>query len=325
MTTSTSPLLAATRRIVELACRAPSVHNTQPWAWRVGRDRIELYADWTRTLPAADPDGRNLVISCGAALHHAQVAAAALGFEAVVIRSPDPLQPRHLATLELTPAEPDPDAAADLRAVELRTTDRSRFTDWPIPDDRLRKVAASITQDGVLGVALTDVADRFRVELLVSRALTHQTHDEDVVAEQRQWVDHGVRDGVPAHAAADPSPLPLNQRSRFAPDPFADGQPEVRIGSDGLLVLATVTDDHAAWLRTGEALSALWLHATTDGLSVVPLSQVIEVDETRQALRFGVLDGTVVPQILVRIGWQEIGISQRPRTPRRPVDDVLLP
>jgi hypothetical protein len=315
----------STRRIVELACRAPSVHNTQPWAWRVSQDRIELYADWSRKLPASDPDGRNLVISCGAALHHAQVAAAALGFEAVVTRSPDPLQPRHLATLELTPAEPDPDAAADLRALGLRSTDRQRFTDWPIPDDRLRKVAASITQDGVRGVALTDVAERFRVELLVIRALTHQTHDEGVVAEQRLWIDHGLHDGVPVHAAADPDLLPLNQRSRFARDPLTDGQPEVKIGSDGLVVLATGTDDRAAWLRTGEALSALWLHATIDGLSVVPLSQVIEVDETRQALRFGVLDKTLVPQILVRIGWQEIGISQRPRTPRRPVDDVLLP
>ena len=45
-----------TRRVVELACRAPSVHNTQPWAWRIGPDRIELYADWSRQLPASDPD-----------------------------------------------------------------------------------------------------------------------------------------------------------------------------------------------------------------------------------------------------------------------------
>jgi hypothetical protein len=312
-----------TRRIVELACRAPSVHNTQPWAWRIGLDRIELYADWSRRLPASDPDGRNLVISCGAALHHAQVAAAALGFDVAVTTSQVPLHPQHLATLDLTPGTLDRDAADDLRALELRSTNRQRFTDWPIPDGRLSKLAASVTQDGVLCRALTDVADRFRVELLVSRALTRQTHDQDVVAEQRLWIDHGLRDGVPAHAVADRGLLPLHHRSRFASEPPADAQPEVRIGSDGLLVLATGSDDPGAWLRTGEALSALWLHATADGLSVVPLSQVIEVDETRQAVRFGVLDGTMAPQILVRIGWQEIGT--RPRTPRRPVDDVLLP
>ena len=279
------------RRIVELACRASSVLNTQPWSWRATADRIDLYADHSRRLATSDPHGRNLVISCGVALHHVQVVAAALGLGAAVTRWPDPSSERHLATLALTPTEPVPDAAADLQAIALRSTDRQRFTDWPIPDERLARAATSITQADVHGVALTEVADRFRMELLVNRALTRQGPDDP---------------------------------SRSALDPRVGGE-DVRIGSDGLIVLATETDDPAAWLRTGEGLSALWLHATTDGLSVVPLSQVIDVEETRQALRFEVLGGAVFPQLLVRIGWQEIGVSQRPRTPRRPVDDVLLP
>ena len=323
----TSP---TTRRVVELACRAPSVHNTQPWSWRIGPDRIDLYADWSRQLLVSDPEGRNLVVSCGAALHHAQVAAAAFGLDSVVTRFPDPLSTRHLASLALAPAAyPHPDAAAGLRALELRTTDRQRFTDWPIPDERLLKVAASITQDGVHGVALTDVADRFRVELLVSAALAVQADDEALAAEQRLWLDHSNRDGIPTRAVPAGDGSAPNQRSRFtlgrsAPDPD-DGRPLVRIGSDGLIVIGTDADDRLAWLRAGEALSTLWLHATADSLAVVPLSQVVEVTETRQSLRFEVLDGTLHPQILVRMGWQELGLSRRRPTPRRPVDDVLLP
>ncbi len=41
---------------VERAVRAPSVHNTQPWRWRVGDDAVQLHADWTRHLVATDPD-----------------------------------------------------------------------------------------------------------------------------------------------------------------------------------------------------------------------------------------------------------------------------
>jgi hypothetical protein len=319
------------RRIVELACRAPSVHNTQPWAWRVTPDRIDLYADWSRQLPASDPEGRNLVISCGAALHHAQVVAAAFGLDATVTRLPDPSSLGHLATLVLTPAVlPRPEAGAELRALELRTTDRQRFTDWPIPEERLRKVAASITQDGVRGIALTDVADRFRVELLVSAALATQAEDPDLAAEQRLWLDHSNRDGIPARAVPRNDELPHNQRSRFtlggSPPELTDaGRPLVEIGSDGLVVIGTDADDRGAWLSAGEALSQLWLHATADALAVVPLSQVVEVEETRRSLRFEVLGGAAYPQILMRMGWQEIGLSQRPRTPRRPVDDVLLP
>ncbi len=81
------------RRIVELSTRAPSVHNTQPWRWHGSATGLELYADRTRQLAAADPDGRNLVISCGTALHHAQVAADALGWAVRVRRLPDPGRP----------------------------------------------------------------------------------------------------------------------------------------------------------------------------------------------------------------------------------------
>jgi hypothetical protein len=320
-----------TRRLVELACRAPSVHNTQPWAWRIGDQRIDLYADWSRQLPASDPHGRNLVISCGAALHHAQVVAAAFGMDPQVTRFPDPLSTLHLATVVLVPAaHPRPDAADELRALELRTTDRQRFTDWPIPDERLLKVAASVTQDGVHGIALTDAGDRFRVELLVGAALAAQADDSDLVAEQDLWLDHSTRDGIPSRAVPDADGTPHNQLSRFTPSRSLpsradDVRPAVQIGADGLIVIGTDTDDRHAWLCAGEALSQLWLHATADTLAVVPLSQVVEVEETRRSLRAEVLGGAVHPQILVRMGWQELGRSGRQPTPRRPVDDVLLP
>jgi hypothetical protein len=65
------------------------------------------------------------------------------------------------------------------------------------------------------------------------------------------------------------------------------------------------------------------LAATREGLSVVPLSQVVEVDATRSELRRGVLGGLAHPLLLLRLGWQPIGRSELPRTGRRPLDDVL--
>ena len=108
--------LAAQRRIVECATRAPSVHNTQPWRWRAGPDRLELLADPDRRLAETDPDGRNLVISCGAALHHAQVVAGALGWAPEVTRHPDPTQPDLLARLDLSPGDAAADGSGGARA-----------------------------------------------------------------------------------------------------------------------------------------------------------------------------------------------------------------
>jgi hypothetical protein len=315
--------MAPLHDIVELACRAPSVHNTQPWRWRLDTDRIELHADRERQLSVADPTGRNLVISCGAALHHAEVAAAASGFPASVTLLPDPDRPDHLATLSLTHGHRTPGAVADLRALEARRTDRRRFTSWSIPPERLGELAGSATSADTQVVPLIDAADRFRVELLVSRAMSSEAADPRYADEQRAWIDHSGRDGVPGSVLPTGWTPRRTRASRFDEEPVET--PEVVEGTDGLLVIGTTSDDPMNWLRAGHALSLLWLRATTESLSVVPLSQVIEVEETRRALQHDVLGDLLAPQLLVRIGWQEISRRQLPRTPRRSVEEVLLP
>jgi hypothetical protein len=119
--------------VLDLARLAPSIHNSQPWRWRVEPRTVRLYADLRRWLPVTDQDGRDLMLSCGAALHHLRVALAASGIAARVRRLPDPDEPELLAVLAL-----DPDALAEpgLGSVEplgLRRTDRRRFNPWPVP------------------------------------------------------------------------------------------------------------------------------------------------------------------------------------------------
>jgi hypothetical protein len=90
-----------------------------------------------------------------------------------------------------------------------------------------------------------------------------------------------------------------------------------------LLVLGTASDDPLSQLRAGEALSAVLLHATEVGLATsCPLSQPLEVGTSRVVLRAEVLDGTVSPQLVLRVGWAPIG-PPLPPTPRRPIDDTI--
>jgi hypothetical protein len=117
--------------------------------------------------------------------------------------------------------------------------------------------------------------------------------------------------------------VPDKLPNRFDEGHLSDERQEVET-SDGVIVLCGDDDSRASWLRAGESLSALWLSAVRDGLSVVPLSQVVEVAETREDLQHRVLGDLAVPLLLVRVGWQPIGRSQLEPTPRRPLDDVLL-
>ena len=311
------------RRIVELATRAPSVHNTQPWKWRGTDNRLELYADRSRQLAAGDPEGRNLVISCGSVLHHAQVVADALGWASAVSRLPDRDRPDLLARLTLSPADPSRHAQEVVDAIDKRCTDRRRFTSWPVPDERLTHLAAQATAWGARALPLTDVSERFHAEILINRAVDVQHDDSDVMSEQQAWVEHGGGDGVPRAVLPVPGELSVRRSSRFGPGLLDDiGGGEIE-NSDGLLIICAPHDDPGAWLSAGEGLSAMWLAATLDALSMVPLSQVVEVPETRDALQLEVLGGLARPLIMVRVGWQAISRSQLPRTPRRPVDEVL--
>ena len=133
MTVSTLPPTAVLHRILTKACRAPSVHNSQPWRWRVDGDHVTLLADRTRQLMRADPEGRDLVLSCGAALHHFRVAAAAEGHRSRVVRKPYGVGDNALAIVELVPGEPTHHEVAAAGAIDRRRSDRRFFSSWPVP------------------------------------------------------------------------------------------------------------------------------------------------------------------------------------------------
>jgi hypothetical protein len=99
-------------------------------------------AEQTRRAPAADPDGRDLLLSCGAALHHLRVALAALGWRTIVHRLPNHASPDHLAAVELTPKAPSTEDIMLAGAIPRRRTDRRHFSSWPVPDGHLDLMVA---------------------------------------------------------------------------------------------------------------------------------------------------------------------------------------
>ncbi len=180
---NTTPTTAVARRMIELACRAPSVHNTQPWRWHIRSEGvIELWADRERQLSVADPDGRNLTISCGAALHHLTVAGLAIGVAPTVEMLPSAAQGDLLARVSLAGGLPANDAAETIEAIERRCTDRRRFTSWPVPESRLVHLAQACNGWGAYAIPIVDVTARYRAEALLSSALTAQESDPAIRA-----------------------------------------------------------------------------------------------------------------------------------------------
>jgi len=327
-----TPTTTLARELIRMACRAPSIHNTQPWAWRLAAaDTIELHADRSRQLSETDPDGRALVLSCGAALHHLVVAAEGFGLVATSRTLPQGVESDVLAQIHLEPGEFNEVSLKMMDALENRQTDRRGFTDWEVPEARLRDLADAATGWGADTMPITDPGLDAQTRAFVEQARAEERQSQKIVREQADWINHSADDGVPGLSAL-PHAREGIQRTgdRFNTRPVRGGT--TTSGSlpgpdanDTLMLVFTSGDDQSAWLAAGQALSALWIHATYDGISVRPDTQVIEVERTRRLLRRHLLEDRSHPQVLVHVGWQEISRSAQTFTPRRSLEDVLLP
>jgi nitroreductase len=317
------------RDLVAFATRAPSVHNTQPWHWCVSGEQIALFADSRRQLQYADPDGRDLVISCGAALHHLQVAAAASGWRPRVRRMPNRYNEAQLANVSFHPEPVTPAALAALDMLTNRRTDRRRPSSWHVPRERLDGLLALGPAAGVTIVAV--VSHRARTELLqiLAEAEKAQRLNRRYVDEIVHWTGREDGEGIPAASllrrgpAAGPATSPATAPSRFPSGTLTDHERESEPVEPALVAICTSSDDTASRLRAGEALSAMLLKGTAEGLAMVPLSQAIEVDRTRHLIQNELLGDAACPQIIVQVGWALPAGDQVPLTTRRPVDDVL--
>jgi nitroreductase len=310
---------------IDLANRAPSVHNSQPWRWRIGPSSIHLFADPARALPATDPEGRDLRLSCGAALHHLRVALLATGLAATVHRLPDPAHADHLAAVELRPAEPNPDDLALARAIEHRRSDRRVFSTWPVPPEFLTEAARAAVDEGARLHVVRGARELRTVGFLAEHAAVQQALTPGVAQELAAWTGRarGAETGVPADNVPDSArgSVPVRHVAEAHQQENLLGTGE----SDGtvLTLLATGRDRQVDQLRAGEALSAVLLTATRNGLATDPISQPLEVDDVRAELRRVCLDDRAEPQVLVRLGWAPISAQPVPPTGRRPVAETI--
>jgi hypothetical protein len=320
-----TPTPRLTRELVRTACLAPSVNNSQPWYFRLPADDcVELYADRARQLRGIDPSGRDLILSCGAALHYLVAAAGAFGLRATVETSPRSDDPDLLAVVRLSEGEITDEDADVLAALENRKTDRRGSGSWPVPPGRVHQLADDASAWGAEVVVLTDAGAATRTEQLIEAARQAQLADPVTAAEQQAWVDRSGVEGMPARIA-DPSDHLEEHRppSRYAPHATARDPREPR--RDLLVVVCTVDDDVPAWLRAGQTMSALWLGVTLAGLAMTPASQVVEVESTRGLMQDDVLRGMLRPQVVLRVGWPAAvpGNPATGHTPRRSLEDVI--
>ena len=313
--------------ILHYAILAASSHNTQPWLFRIEDSAIEVFADRTRALPVCDPDDRQLVISCGAAIYHARLALRHFGHRDVFQILPKTHDSDFLAIIRRDePYTATPEEQQLFRAIQKRRTNRSRFEDRKVPDGLLVDLQQAARMEGATLHIVRGETRRNAVADLVAEGDRTQMSQKSFRRELAAWVRSNrsiQQDGIPGYgfgftdivSVGGPFVIRTFDLGGFQ----AAKDRDLATGSPVIAVLHTEADTTRDWIAAGQALARVLLRARADGVWTSFLNQPIEVEALRPKLRDAV-DITGFPQLLLRMGY---GPEVRP-TPRRAVKDVII-
>ncbi|GLE51517.1 Acg family FMN-binding oxidoreductase [Mycobacterium montefiorense] len=320
----TTPGSEVLKEAVRLACRAPSVHNSQPWHWVADGGVLRLFLDRRRLVPGTDHSGRQAIISCGCALDHLRVVMLAAGWDPVIERFPNPNNPDHLASIEFRPVEHITGTQDDrAEAILVRRTDRlplAEPTFWHL----FEPVLLGVLDDSL--VAIDVLCDDVRPQLAAASQLSAALRgDDSAYHEELAWWTSRfmLTKGMPPSALLSDEERPRVEVGRDFPGrSHQNRRPEVDVDWSKILVLSTPEDTRPDALSCGGMLSAVLLECTMAGLGTCPLTHLIEVDESRDIVR-GLVDRLSQPQVLIRVGVAPPMEVLPPPTPRHPLDEVL--
>jgi nitroreductase len=308
------------RRAAAAAILAPSLHNSQPWRFRLRNGAIEVLADPDRRLVVADRSGWAVRLACGAATLNARLALATADVPADVVLRPDRAEPDLLARLTPGAARPATSLETDLyAAVPRRHSNRRPFWPDPVPPEvRLRLIEAAGTEAGWVDllVGMTALSGFAEIAQSADRVLRRDVRYQ---AEMSAWTHvDAAPDGVPAVAGApavEPQDLlPQRDYTEHRRAPGRDFEPEPLVA-----ILGTVGDLPTDQIIAGQALQRVLLTATDAGLACSLISQPIEVPAARDQLRRS-LGRSGMPQMALRIGYGQPGLGAS----RRELSAVLV-
>lgn len=328
--------------LVRAAILAANAHDTQPWLFRIAADRIDLFADRTRTIGAVDPLGRELEISLGCALENLSLAGPANGYQPTLTLLPDPSEPDLVARIGL--AARSTEISPLFEAIPQRHTDRAAYDTTIGVERSVLDELAGLADDASVSLVWLDAEPaKGQFAQLTVQATEALIADPDQSRDDFAWYrqDWGEiqrrRDGITMDTAGLSEPLRLVVRVLPASDRatlqqgWVEATRERHVATAAAFGLVAISDraDTAQRMAAGRLFQRVHLAATTKGLAVQPLNQVFERVDREIAARLEPIFGTALTDLTP--AGQQIVMAFRignPTTsphlsPRRPAEDVL--
>jgi len=305
--------------LLRYAILAPSSHNTQPWKFSVEEGLIRVYVNKDRWLRVADADQREMYISVGCALENLLVAAGRFGYDCEVTYFPEAGDERLVAALSLVESKGGNSFgdAEPFDAITARHTNHRRYKPRRITPEDQRRIQDCCREEGVSLRLTDDRALKREFDRLVIRADAIEFANPEFRDELGYWIGEG----------AFGTPWLLAKLSQLALSYLDLGRWVAKSDSDVLMsapvlgMLCSEADDRESQVKVGQVFERIYLKATLMGISVQPMSQVLQVPEVKREVASLIAEANLFPQQPFRLGYAE---PEKEHTPRRPIEEALL-
>lgn len=310
--------------LVRYATLAANSHNTQPWKFRLGENRIEILPDRSRQTPAVDPDDHHLFASLGCAAENLSIAASERGMGGDLTF--DPAGEGAVVFGSGTQSEPD---TALFNAIPKRQSTRAEFDGSQVGEDELRALRAAANMPGVELVLLSEGTQIARLRDLVVSGNAAQLADPAFMSELESWMrfspSRAIVTGDGLFGPCSGSPALPEWLGPMAFDLFFTEKSEKEkytrhiASSAGIAIFLAEKADPEHWVLAGRACQRFALQATALGLKHAFLNQPVEVPELRAELSSLAGHPGRRPDIVMRFGRGQ----DMPFSARRPVGAVI--
>ncbi len=301
--------------LLNYAILAPSCYNSQPWRFNASGDTIGISADKSRWLQVADADQRELYISLGCALENLLVAAEHFGYDYHVTYFPEN-EDSIIASINLSHSKNLSlyQNSSIFRAILERHTNRMPYEDRPVSQGAIKLLQNLSSEEGIRLYLTSDPGLKSEFRELVVTADQIEYADVNYKSELGHWLGQGMMGPTGIQA------LIAQMDVVFLDDGVAQARDDAELvtRTPVLGFLISEENDRETQVKAGQAFERVWLTATAMNLSVQPISQVLEIPETKAKLAELLPEG--YPQQAFRLGFAE---SIPKPTLRRPLDDVL--
>lgn len=309
--------------MIRYATLAASSHNTQPWRFEVGPNRIVISPDLSRRCPAVDPDDHHLYASLGCAAENLLLAAEAAGMKGHYSYDAS------ISSVVVDFERATPVASALFKAIPMRQCCRAEYDGSSLSAEELRLLEEAGTGNGVSVMFLTAPREKEQIAEYVAAGNTAQFADPAWSDEIKSWIRFTARDAIrfgdglygPTMGNPDVPAWLGRLYMSLAFSAEKQNRKDVRQirSSSAIAVLFSDADDIAHWIEAGRCYERLALQATVLDLRTAFINQPVEVSALRPKFASFLGIGNRRPDLVVRIGRG----PKMPHSLRRPVNEVI--